>query len=270
MVKVIGILNSKGGVGKTTTSISFGKCLADIGYSVLLVDCDDSGVPSLSNNLGLKPDWNKDETGLADLIDPMTRGRNFTDEMISKSVKKHPEGFDVLPSDESLADLSQNMNACTRQDKVLFLKYLIDTVKERYDYVILDGAPSKTIIQYNLYAACDEIIITTMAETPSFDEPVADLYKTIMEFKKDTSSPLEIKGMLITRFKTGSASERIKAESIENVGKALNIHVFKSRIPDDVKVPVCADFKKSVIAYKPNSRASIAYKAFTKEYVNLQ
>ena len=139
MAKVIGICNQKGGVGKTTTVFSMGRALVDKGFKVLLIDIDDSGNPTLSKISGVE-----DEKNLTDLLLLTAMGRDIEEEL-KVVIKKHKEGMDIIPTDNKLNGVTTYLASQQENDiSRLALKTVINKLKDKYDYILLDAAPTIT------------------------------------------------------------------------------------------------------------------------------
>ena len=138
MSKVIAICNQKGGVGKTTTAIAMGAVLAELGKKVLLIDVDDSGNPSLSINLGTE----EPERSLVDLMLTSYMDRDTTS-LLEETILHHGEGMDYIPAENRLGGISEILSASQDEAKKrTVLKRAIAPIRERYEYILLDAAPT--------------------------------------------------------------------------------------------------------------------------------
>ena len=268
MGRTIGICNHKGGVGKTTTAVAMARCLTDLGYRVLLVDLDDSGNPSLSKNLGVEANIEEGEPNLIDVLDPILKGRPLNRKVLHDSIVQHNEGYFVLPSDKSLSGLSISIISSVAKDKTTILKTALEPLKELFDYIILDAAPSLTLLQTNLMAACDDVIIVTQPQGASVDG-IAEMIETLSEIKKQISPDLRMVGVLVVMYDGRTNYNKDKTAIIVEQLREQGVPVFNTIIPRSTVAESWVEAHTSLVGYKPNSKPSVAYREFTKEYLSL-
>ena len=223
MGKVISLVNQKGGVGKTTTSINLSSSLGHLGKKVLLIDLD-----SQSNTT----------TGL---------GIERTNIKLA--------GAEVEIMQISYQDRDYIM---TEQ-----LKKQIDTVRDRYDYIIIDCPPALGILTTNALAASDSVLIPIQCEYYSL-EGVNLLLKTILQVQKKVNSHLEIEGVLLTML---DGRTLLGLEVVEDVRKFFNEKVFSTIIPRLVKLVEAPSHGKPIIEYDPKSKGALAYLNLAKEVI---
>ncbi len=257
MSKVIGIAAQKGGVGKSTTCRNLATELANRGYKVLAIDCDNQA--SLTDCFGITEPESLDYTIYQLMMDIiMERDLPEKEEYI---VSK--EGVDIIPSSIELSAIEINLVSTISREYVL--KTIIDEIREEYDYVMLDCMPSLGLMTLNVLGACDSVLIPATPEYLSV-KGLELLLKTIFKVKKRINPKIRFEGILLTMFdeRTNLAKEMV--EMIENsYGK--HIKVFDCKIPKSVKVGEANLQSKSIMAYMPNNKASIAYQKFTKELI---
>ena len=269
MGRTIGICNHKGGVGKTTTAVTMARCLTDLGYRVLLVDLDDSGNPSLSKNLGVEAKVEEGETNLIDVLDPILKGRPLNKKILHDSIVEHKEGYYVLPSDKSLSGLSLSIISSVAKDKTTILKKALEPLKALFDYIILDAAPSLTLLQTNLMASCDDVIIVTQPQGASVDG-IAEMIETLSAVKTQISPDLRMAGVLIVMYDGRTNYNKDKTAIIVEQLREQGVPVFNTVIPRSVVAESWVEAHASLIEYKPNSKPSKAYQEFVKEYLELE
>ena len=209
--KVIAITNQKGGVGKTVTSVSLGACLARDKKKVLIVDFDPQG--SLTKGLGYR-DSNSYPYSIKDVLfnEINETSMNYKDAVIHTN-----ENFDLLPANISLSGADIQLSNVMSRETIF--KRVIDTLKEDYDYVLIDSNPALNLFTINGLVAADSVIIPVQAE-PYACDGLNDLLHTIATAKKQINPDLKIDGILITMTDARTnLSKHIANEVRENYGQ---------------------------------------------------
>lgn len=258
--KVIAITNQKGGVGKTTTTVNLGVGLAKTGKRVLLIDADPQG--SLTVSLGIKkPD--DLSVSLATVMQDVIEDR---DTPTDSGIIHHEEGVDLLPSNIELSGMEVSLfNTMSRES---ILKGYLDTVKPKYDYVLIDCMPSLGMMTINALVAADSVLIPTQ---PNFlsTKGLNLLMRSVARVKKQINPKLRIDGILLTMVdgRTNNAKSII-ASLRGSVGES--IRVFDTEIPHSVRAAESSLEGKSIFAHDKNGKVAAAYESLTKEVMEIE
>jgi len=253
--KVIAISNQKGGVSKTATCINLGVGLIRQGKKVLLIDADAQG--SMTASLGYRqPD--KLPVTLATIM-----GEILTDNPLSprEGILHHAEGVDLLPANIELSGMEMSLvNAMSRET---IMRQYIDTIKQEYDYVLLDCQPSLGMLTINALAAADSVLIPVQAQYLSL-KGLEQLLQTIAKVRKQINPHLQISGILLTMVdtRTNYAKDIITLLN-ETYGDKLNI--YDGYIPLSVRAAETSAEGKSIYTHDPSGKVAAAYEALVKE-----
>lgn len=246
---IISMTNQKGGVGKTTSTINLGAALALTGRKVLLVDFDPQG--SLSVGLGVNP--HNLELSIYNLL--LSREYSFDDVLISNAAP----GCDLLPANIDLS--AAEVQLVSEVARELTLKRILDPVRSRYDFIIIDCAPSLGLLTVNALTASQKVIIPLECEFFAL-RGVALLYDTIQKVTDRLNPELELLGILPTMVNTRTIHSR---EVMERVVEAFGEKVFHTVIRRTVKFPETTVAGEPITSYAPETAGAKAYQMLARE-----
>lgn len=255
MGKIISLVNQKGGVGKTTTSINLSASLALLGKHVLLIDLDPQG--NATTGVGInKGDIDK---SVYDLL----RGSDSCEKIILKTNFKN---LSILPATIQLAGIDIELIEKSKIDpsfrKAYQLKEKIDLIRDKYDYIIIDCPPSLGMITTNALTASDSVIIPVQCEFFAL-EGITQLLNTIMLTQKNLNSKLDLEGVLLTML----SKSNLGLDVIEEIRSYFKDRVYDTIIPRLIRLAEAPSHGKPIIAYDPKSKGSEAYINLAKEVI---
>ena len=259
--KVIAISNQKGGVVKTTTTLSLGVALFKLGKKVLLIDVDLQG--DLTICMGYyEQEMNKNSNNKMKTIATMIGSyiNNIPLDM-NDVILNHEENIDLIPSNLDLSAMELPiLNAFNRE---AILKNCLENIKENYDYILIDCMSSLGMITINALSASDKIIVPVQSQYLSL-KSVSQLLDSVSRIQKHINPNLEVGGLLLTMYDNRiNLSQQIKDTVKNEYGKIIN--VYKNTIPVGIKVAKSTASGKSFFSYDKNSKVADAYYRFAKE-----
>ena len=255
---VMAVVNQKGGTGKTTTCENLGVGLAMEGKKVLLVDTDPQA--SLTICLGHHVPDQLSPT-LSDMM-----GKILSEQPIApgEGILHHPEGVDLIPANIELSGLEVSLvNAMSRET---ILKQYLDTVKQNYDFILLDCMPSLGMLTVNALAAADNVLIPVQAAyLPA--KGLEQLLQTINKVRRQINPKLRIEGILLTMVDSRTNYSKDISNLIrENYGGKLK--VYKTDIPRSVRAEEISAEGTSIFKHDPKGKVADAYRVLTKEVLS--
>lgn len=245
---VIALANQKGGVGKTTTSVNLGACLADNGKKVLLIDLDPQG--NATSGLGI------DKKDIEESVyDVLINDVDLKDVILKSSHK----GLDIVPTTIALSGAEVELtNLMARETR---LKDAFGDVKDEYDYILIDCPPSLGLLTINAFTACDSILIPVQSEYYAL-EGLSQLLNTIKLVRKHFNSDLKIEGVLLTMYdKRTNLGQQVNAE----VKKYFGDQVYDTIIPRNVRLSEAPSHGQAIVDYDKRSTGAKVYQQLAKE-----
>ena len=256
MGRIISLVNQKGGVGKTTTSINLSASLAVLGKKVLLIDLDPQG--NTTTGVGInKGDIEKS------IYDVLIKKCNIKDAVI----KTEFNNLYLLAGTINLAGLEIDFDELKKQDNSFVkgeqLRLHLDEIKDDYDYIIIDCPPALSLITTNALTASNSVIIPVQCEFFAL-EGITQLLKTIMLAQKSLNPTLEIEGVLLTML---DSRTNLGFEVVEDIRKFFKEKVYNTIIPRLVRLTEAPSHGEPIIVYDPKSRGAEAYLNLAKEVI---
>ena len=256
MGKVISLVNQKGGVGKTTTSINLSASLAVLGKKVLLIDLDPQG--NTTTGVG----FNKGEQRKS-IYEVLVENCSIREAIIKTKYR----GFHVIPASILLAGVGNELSERSRADnsfrKGEQLKKCISEIIEEYDFIIIDCPPSLELITVNALTASNSVIIPVQCEFFAL-EGITQLLRTITRAQKELNPTLDIEGVLLTML---DYRTNLGFEVVEEIRKYFREKVYNTIIPRLVKLSEAPSHGEPIIVYDPKSRGAVAYINLAKEVI---
>ena len=246
MAKIIAVVNQKGGVGKTTTTVNITAALHELGKRVLLCDFD----PQANATSGMGVDKNTASPNIYDVLvseaDPV------------KAVVSTRYG-DVLPSNKALAGAGVEMISIDNREKLL--QRALDALSDRYDFIFVDCPPSLELLTVNALCAAGSLLVPVQCEYFAL-EGLSDLLSTVRLVKRKLNPGLTMEGVLLTMF---DSRTNLSLQVAEEVKRHFPGQVYATVIPRNVRLSEAPSHGKPISAYDPYSRGAEAYRLLAEE-----
>ncbi|MEN8702816.1 MAG: AAA family ATPase [Polaribacter sp.] len=248
MGKIIAIANQKGGVGKTTTSVNLAASLGVLEKKVLLIDAD----PQANASSGLGIELENVEFGTYQVLEHTISAKDAIVTTNSPNVDIIPAHIDLVAIEIELVD---------KQEREYMLKKTLEKIKNDYDFIIIDCAPSLGLITLNSLVAADSVIIPIQCEYFAL-EGLGKLLNTIKSVQKIHNPDLDIEGLLLTMF---DSRLRLSNQVVDEVRKHFSSMVFNTIIRRNTRLGEAPSYGESIIAYDATSKGAVNYLNLAQE-----
>ena len=242
MGKIIAIANQKGGVGKTTTSINLAASLGVLEKKVLLIDAD----PQANASSGLGIDIESVKVGSYQVLEHTSSAKDAILKTTSPNLDIIASHIDLVAIEIELVD---------KERREYMLKESLEEIRDTYDYIIIDCAPSLGLITLNSLVAADSVIIPIQCEYFAL-EGLGKLLNTIKSIQKIHNKDLDIEGLLLTMF---DSRLRLSNQVVDEVLKHFNTMVFDTIIRRNTRLGEAPSYGESIIAYDATSKGAVNY-----------
>lgn len=254
-MKILSIMNQKGGVAKTTSTRNIAEVMKNEGKKVLLVDLDPQS--NLTSSYGINK--NSNDNTIYKLFKMQTEKEEYN--ILDFFVEIN--GLKLIPNNIKMSKADLEFGGATSREHIL-KKIFKNLSGDEFDYVLLDCPPALNLITYNALSVSSKVYIPLEAESFSLDG-VSDMIDTIEEVKEDLNENLEIGGVFITKFKK---STKLHSTIEDNIKKYFNEKILNTRIRYNIKVAEAVAMKKSIVEYDKSSNGAKDYNALTKEIIS--
>lgn len=250
MGKILGVVNQKGGVGKTTTAINLAACLALEGLSILLADCDPQA--NASSGLGFQRDDNRHS------IYDVLVGDSLAEQVI---LPTEIDTLWLLPGSKNLT--GANIELAAAEDRAIRLRRALQLIQAKYDLVILDCPPALDLLTLNVLVASDTLIVPMQAEYFAL-EGISELISTLERVRAAYNPTLTIEGVLLTMYDDRT---NLAQQVTETLREYFRDRLFRTVIPRNVRLAEAPSHGKPVALYDPRSRGTEAYFELAGEFL---
>lgn len=251
--RVIAVANQKGGVGKTTTAVNLGACLANLGKRVLLIDIDPQG--NTTSGIGI----NKADVKYC-IYDVIINDVSMEDAILPSGV----ENLSLIPATIQLAGAEIELVPTISRE--VRLRRSVQGLRVRYDYILIDCPPSLGLLTVNALTASDSVLIPIQCEYYAL-EGLSQLLNTIRLVQKHLNTSLEVEGVVLTML---DARTNLGLQVIEDVKKFFRDKVYHTVIPRNVRLSEAPSHGRPIIYYDSKSRGAETYMDLAKEVIGVE
>ena len=256
MGKIISLVNQKGGVGKTTTSINLAASLGILNKKVLLVDLDPQG--NSTTGVGIEK---------GDLSKSIYEALNGSAKPIEAVRRTKYKNLDIIPATITLAGIEVEFLDKAKEDpnfvRSAQLKRVLGEIRDNYDFILIDCPPSLTVLTINALTASDSVLIPVQCEYFAL-EGIMQLLNTIKQARKSLNPTLDIEGVVLTML---DSRTNLGLEVVENVRGFFREKVYDTIIPRLIRLTEAPSHGKPIANYDPTSRGTEAYINLAKEVI---
>lgn len=248
--KVIAVANQKGGVGKTTTNVNLGACLAETGKKILTIDIDPQG--NTTSGFGISK-----EDIEHSIYDVIINEVDIEDAIVGTDIAN----LDIVISNIELAGAEIEMVSMLSRETIL--KRAIQPIMSKYDYIFIDCPPSLGLITLNALTAAHRVLVPIQCEYYAL-EGLSQLLNTISLVKQHLNPDLDVEGVVLTMF---DARTNLSIQVVEEVKKYFKGKVYKTIIPRNVKLGEAPSHGLPIIKYDPKCVGAVAYMELAEEFI---
>ncbi len=249
-MKILSIVNQKGGVGKTTTTINLSACLFKMKRRVLLVDLDPQSNATRGSGISPKSlDFNINDV----LLDRV--------ELEDAILNSQHDGYDILPSTPELTESEVSLVA--REEREYILKYKLESVSKNYDYILMDCPPSLNILTVNSLVSATGVLIPVQCEFYAL-QGLSELINTISQIQATSNEKLKIEGIIRTMF---DSRNNLSNDVSEQLKEYFPTELYKTKIPRNIRVAEAPSHGKSILQYDGLSKGSLSYYSLAGEII---
>lgn len=251
MGKIIAVANQKGGVGKTTTNVNLGACLARLGKHILTVDIDPQG--NTTSGLGVEK-----ETLKSSVYEVMIDNVPIREAIVHTMV----EGLDLLPSNINLVGAEIEMTSMIAREHIL--KGCLDQIREEYDFILIDCPPSLGLLTLNALTAADKVLVPIQCEFFAL-EGLSQLINTVGLVSQRLNPSLSMEGVVMTMY---DPRTNLSQQVVAEVKKYFQSKVYETMIPRNVRLGEAPSFGLPIMIYDPNCSGAKAYMSLAQEVID--
>lgn len=249
-MKILSIVNQKGGVGKTTTSINLSACLHKMKRKVLLIDLDPQSNATRGSGI--------DSASLKSSVNDVLLNRASIKETI---VSSEYDGYDLLPATPALTE--SEVSLVSKNDREFILKNILKAISSDYDYILMDCPPSLNILTVNSLVSATGVLIPVQCEFYAL-QGLSELVNTVNQIQNSSNESLKIEGILRTMF---DSRNNLSNDVSEQLAEYFPSELYKTKIPRNIRVAEAPSHGKSILQYDGLSKGSLSYYSLAGEII---